>query len=79
MSFIFCSPLIVKDNHITINKFTGTTWLNRVLLVILFSHSGSTDMLMKGREVKLYLEELILITIREIIHMSLSLGRATGR
>jgi len=47
--------------------------------MILFSHSGSIDMLMKGREVKLCLEELILATIREIIHMSLSLGRDTGR
>jgi len=47
--------------------------------MILFSHSGSIVMLMKGREVKLCLEELILVTIREIIHMSLSLGRDTGR
>jgi hypothetical protein len=57
----------------------GTTWSNKVLFKILFSHSGSIDMLIKGREVKLCSEESTLVTIEEIIPMSLSLGRDTGR
>jgi hypothetical protein len=55
----------------------GTTWSNKVLFKILFSHSGSIDMLI--REVKLCSEESTLVTIEEIIPMSLSLGRDTGR
>jgi hypothetical protein len=34
------------------SKIIGITWLAKVWLVALFSHSGSTDMLVKGREEK---------------------------
>lgn len=57
---------------------SGITWLAKVWLVTSFSHSGSTDMLVKDKEEKLCLGELILVITREIIHMSLSLKRDTG-